>query len=368
MQSLFSKLFKYRERENRSPEEDYMTELIAYIFQHHKSILVSFLKECNILQDGEKVECSGVSTQYVLGNSDSRPDIVIKLTKGNKQQSVIFIENKINAEEGPNQLHRYFTYLSKIKKKSASSCHLVYVTKHYDSKEDLDFLSSTKNEVSFFQLRWWQIYQLLKPYEEVEIIKEVLKFMKERGLSMSRKFNSSDISTLMNMNRVKEMIQESLSGKVEEMFYKISGVRYNMPSADSQLRTTGRYIYMANQMDWFWMGIGYWFAGRVIDAKYPDIGVIVSVKPYHAERDLITNAISEYAINNTLWESFALNNKDEWAGMRKKLSLKEIMSTEDHLTEIQEWYIDALNDLQIFKENNPELPWKVKKTLGGGSR
>jgi hypothetical protein len=41
MESLFSKLFKYRERENRSPEEDYMTELIAYIFQNHKSILIT---------------------------------------------------------------------------------------------------------------------------------------------------------------------------------------------------------------------------------------------------------------------------------------------------------------------------------------
>ena len=355
MESLFSKLFRYRQRENRSPEEDYITELIAYIFQNQKGILTSFLKECNILQDGDKIECARVSTQYVLDHSECRPDIVIKLTKGNKKQSIIFIENKINAEEGPNQLHRYFTYLSKIKQKNIRSRHLAYITKNYDSKDDLDFLSNNNDEVSFSQLRWWQIYQLLKPYEEIEMIKETLKFMKERGLSMSRKFNSSDINTLMNMNRAKEMIQESLSGKVEEVFYKIGGVRYNMPSADSQLRTTGRYIYMANQEDWFWIGIGYWFAGRLIDAKYPDIGVVVGVKPYHAERDLITNAISEYAINNTLWESFALNSEDEW----RKLSIKEIMSSEDHLSEIQEWYIDALNDLQIFKENNPELPWKA---------
>ena len=33
MESLFTKLFRYRERENRSPEEDFMTELIAICFK-----------------------------------------------------------------------------------------------------------------------------------------------------------------------------------------------------------------------------------------------------------------------------------------------------------------------------------------------
>jgi hypothetical protein len=33
---------------------------------------------------GIKIKCARVSTQYVLGDSESRPDIVIKLTKGNK--------------------------------------------------------------------------------------------------------------------------------------------------------------------------------------------------------------------------------------------------------------------------------------------
>ncbi len=32
MESLFTRLFRYRGRENKSPEEDFMTELIAYIF------------------------------------------------------------------------------------------------------------------------------------------------------------------------------------------------------------------------------------------------------------------------------------------------------------------------------------------------
>jgi hypothetical protein len=129
MESLFSRLFKYRERENRSPEEDYMTELIAYIFQNHRSVLLSFLKECNINHGYIEMEGITVSTQYVLGNLESRPDIAIKLINKNGKQSIIFIENKINAAEGPNQLRRYFTYLSEKNQGNVQSCHLIVSVK-----------------------------------------------------------------------------------------------------------------------------------------------------------------------------------------------------------------------------------------------
>ena len=210
MSSLFSELFKYREREKRSPVEDYMTELIAFIFKNHRGVLISFLKECNIINEQTEIEEVKVYTQYVLKNSESRPDIVIKLSDDEGEQYEIFIENKIDAAERPNQLKRYFSYLSG--KNNSCKCHLVYLTKNYDNKENLDFLSES-SKVNFVQLRWWQIYQILKVHEEIEIINETLKFMKERGLSMSRNFTSFDISTLMNMNRVKEMIQESLVEK-----------------------------------------------------------------------------------------------------------------------------------------------------------
>jgi hypothetical protein len=360
MESLFSRLFKYRERENRSPEEDYMTELIAYIFQNHRSVLLSFLKECNINLEDIEIEGITVSTQYVLGNLESRPDIAIKLIKRNGKQSIIFLENKINAAEGLNQLYRYFTYLSEKNQRNVQSCHLIYITKYYDSKENLNFLTENKSKVSFTQLRWWQVFRILKQFDDIEIISEALKFMKERGLNMSRNFNFFDINTLMNMNRVKEMVQESLSEKAEEMFYEISGTKYSMTSAESQLRTTGRYIYMGNQDDWFWIGIGYWFEGKVIDAEYPDIGVVVGVKPYHDKRDSIINAISEFTVNNTAWKDFGLTNEDEWAGMWRKVSLKEMLSNDDHISSIQEWYIDALSDIAAFKEKYTRLPWKVK--------
>ncbi len=321
--------------------------------------MVSFLKECGIMQSEIGIESIMVSTQYVLNNSEIRPDIAIKLTNENMEQSIIFVENKIHAAEGPNQLQRYFSYLSEKSQNNMCSCYLIYITKNYDSKENLDFLSNNTSEVNFIQLRWWQVFQILKPYEDIEVIKEILKFMKERGLSMSRKFTINDISALMNMNRVREMVQESLGGKVEEMFNEISGMKYNMTSADSQLRTTGRYIYMGNQDDWFWIGIGYWFEGKVIDTEYPDIGVVVGVKPYHSQRKIIVKAVSEYTATNTIWKSFGLTNEDKWAGMWKKVSLKEMLSNEDHIFSIQQWYINSLNDVITFKEKYPKLPWKI---------
>ncbi|MGI6730319.1 MAG: hypothetical protein ACOX5F_00265 [Anaerovoracaceae bacterium] len=64
--------------------------------------------------------------------------------------------------------------------------------------------------------------------------------------------------------------------------------------------------------------------------------------------------------NYTKWKSYGLTNEDGWAGMWREVSLKEMLVNDDHISSIQGWYIDALNDVAAFKEKYPRLPWKVK--------
>lgn len=364
MESLFLKLFRYRERKDRSPEEDFMTELLAYILKNHTEVLLSLLIEFNVIESNLDISNLYVDTQYTIKDKEngygSRPDIIIKFKDYNKNQYFILIENKIDSKEGTNQLSRYFSFLEE-QSKNGKIATLIYLTKNYDSKEfNEDMLEGPYNQVKFIQIRWWQLYQILKKYQEVEIIGETLKFMKERGLSMSRRFSIMDINALMSINRIKEMLLESLSGPVEDKYNLVTGTKYSITSADSELRNTGRYIYMSNQKEWFWIGIGYWIGGKLINEGYPDLRVIVGIKPYHEERENVINAFKEFSYSNKLWPNFGLEYEQNWGGIWRKISLKEFVSGDDHIEEIQQWFLEGLKDIEEFKNIYPQLPWKTK--------
>lgn len=362
LESLFLKLFRYREGKDRSPVEDFMTELLAYILKNHSEVLISILKELNIISPDIDISNIYVDTQYIIKDMGeaygSRPDIIIKFKDYDQKKYSILMENKIDSGEGINQLSRYISYL-KGQYKKGNVVTLIYLTKHYDSKEFIkDIEEVQNNQVKFIQLRWWQLYQTLKKYQEIEIIRETLKFMKERGLSMSRKFSVMDINSLMNINRIKEMLQEGLAGPVEEKYNLVTGMKYSITSAESELRNTGRYIYMSNQKDWFWIGIGYWIEGNLINEEYPDLRVIIGIKPYHEERENVIEAFEEFSYSNKLWSAFGLEYEQNWAGIWKKVSLSNFLIGEDHIEQIQKWFLEGLGDVEKFKNIYPELPWK----------
>ncbi|HHX22692.1 MAG TPA: PD-(D/E)XK nuclease family protein [Thermoanaerobacterales bacterium] len=363
MESLFLKLFRYRERKNRSPEEDFMTELLAYILKNHTESLLSVLRELKVIKQDVEISNIYVDTQYIIKGTEntceSRPDIIIRFKDCGKKQHFILMENKIDSQEGINQLSRYLSYLNEQNEKGTMGA-LIYLTKNYDNKEYIRNMSlDTEHQIKFIQIRWWQLYQILKRYQEVEIIRETLKFMKEKGLSMSRKFSEMDVKAFMNVNRIKEMLQEGLGGAVEEKYNLITGTRYSITSADAELRNTGRYIYMANQKDWFWIGIGYWVDGNLINKEYPDLKVIIGVKPYHEERDKIIKAFKDFSYSNELWSSFGLEDEESWAGIWRRISLKDLLVDDDHIGNIQQWFLEGLEDVEEFKNRYPKLPWRA---------
>lgn len=364
MESLFLKLFRYRERVNRTPVEDFMTELLAYILSNHYNVLVSFLRELNIIGPDSDISDVYINTQYIIREGiesyGSRPDTIMKFRDKKQNQYLILIENKIDSQEGVGQLSKYISYLERQDRERTAKV-LIYLTKNYENKKYInEILKLGDKGVKFIEIQWWQMYQVLKVYEEIEIIRETLKFMKERGLSMSRIFSTMDIDVLMNVNRIKEMIQEGLSGPVEEKYNLVTGTKHSITSADSELRNTGRYIYMSNQKDWFWVGIGYWLEGDLIDKEYPDLKVIVGVKPYHKEREKVIDAFKEFSYCNKSWLAYGLEYNDKWAGIWRKISLKDLLVGDDHIGNIQQWFLEGLEDIEEFKDRYPQLPWKVK--------
>lgn len=111
MSSLYGRLFKYRERDNRAPKEDFLTEaLVDLLNRMPRTVLLTLLREVlfinvsegaskaksGLLKELESVTALYAHSQYVTqkGKSAPRPDIVLA---DESENPLVVIENKIAA-------------------------------------------------------------------------------------------------------------------------------------------------------------------------------------------------------------------------------------------------------------------------------
>ena len=88
--TLFNRIYSYRESEDKNSKENYLTEIFAYTLENDESFFMSFLNLLQIKTSIEKIIRREIKTQVSYINYSRRPDIEIKF-----DDTVIIIENKI---------------------------------------------------------------------------------------------------------------------------------------------------------------------------------------------------------------------------------------------------------------------------------
>ncbi|WP_226678276.1 PD-(D/E)XK nuclease family protein [Mesobacillus jeotgali] len=349
--SAFERLFYLLKNSTTTPWEDYLTEVVAPVFQK-KEILISFLYKCTGVKlndvSGIKVNTQKTYTQLPGHSTDSRPDLIISF-QHNKKRHHIFIENKLGSGEGMQQLQRYFDHLQEHQKKGYST-YLIYVTKHYDPKEKAAF--SHKGTI-FCQLQWYQIYQLLRAFEDDLYVKEVTTYMEEINLNESRRFTPTDITALQNLKRLQSMLDQTLDGKHKESFEGFFGKSMQWLNRANQLRSDNRYVLYNDQSDWKFIGSGFWFT----DEEYPTLTVFLEVHPNCNHKEELIKAIRNFQTIHPDWEFDEPSDEKDWMLLYHDISLLNLLSSVDHIDNIQEHLINKMRILFDLKENNSELGW-----------
>ena len=110
MTSVFSRLFKYRPREKRLPEEDFFTEVLAGVLQKTPDVRTKFV-EWLIGHDGCEVEIKEADIDTQKSVHGGRLDIYVGARSADGQRHVVGVENKISAKEGGRQIERYLKCL-----------------------------------------------------------------------------------------------------------------------------------------------------------------------------------------------------------------------------------------------------------------
>lgn len=355
MSFLFNRIHSLLRKGQSDQYEDFLTEIMAEVLEDGKklqSFVETFLDIKN--QSIQDIEVSTQKTFLKLEghDSDSRPDLVLQFSD-NDGKYVVFLENKLDSTEGREQLKRYAEHL-KRDQNNGSKTFLLYITRYAESKNE-DGIFSLGKTATFIQIRWYKVYEWLKnePYDSFN--KKVLEFMEGIRLDESRKFSPQDMYAMQNLNRLQHMMDECFNDVVDAEMTKLFGKTAAWSNRSTQLRDYNRYFKVIDSYV-IWMGCGFNFNAE--DDEYPQVQVIYSVGSAYPQRDKLIQKMKQFVEQNDDWESMGLYSDEKWQAICAWKSMLDFLHHEDHISAIQQFYIEKLRELYKLKQEDPELFWK----------
>ena len=343
---LFSNLLSLHQY--RVPEEDFFTEVVAWLFSVCPDLLYSWMKECMEIDHPYTQSFIQTQTKFeaLKGHEKgSKPDFVITLCK-NGDQDVMTIESKIGSPEGKDQLVRYAGQLSKLK--HARKRYLVYITRDYEFK-DQKKIAEAGMGIEFKQLRWHQFYTFLAKQPKNIILAEVMKFMEEKEMTQITQISQSALIAFKHIPTVFEFFGSVLSEDIRTEYTKIFGEPGN-PSDDLEYR---RYTLSAWTNDWNFQ-LGFWMPGEN-DGEFPYLGATFEInadanfRTWQALAQRFKKIESETAASPFAWEGENLNEPNTWAHVPLWLPFDEILKEENHATSTRNHLFAFLNEARRVK-------------------
>lgn len=362
---LFSRLLRLHSAP--VPLEDFFTEVVAHLFGASPRTCLRWLEHTRLSES--KQEQVHVSTQHSFDPLEhhvagSRLDMLIELSDG-RNSDVILIESKIGSREGAEQLRRYAELLDAMTGFRDKT--LVYITRDFDPKNRDEILANTEgSSVNFVQLRWHDFYLFLKAQPKTMLIDEILLFMEERGMAQSSQFDAVDLLALSNMPKVLDLMDATMKGEVSARFDEVVDGRVRGATILDNIQQHSRYLlisYLNRDGSW-WYGLGYRLRPSNVTyglrsttvTDYPTVWSVLEVSPKAARRHEIIGVMQEIEKHGD-WVSWGLNDSKAWAQIMRERSLRDFLSSPDHVAEIKKFFIKSLDELQEIKEQYPHLPW-----------
>jgi len=358
--SLFSRLLNLNT--GNIPQEDFFTELVAYLFETNKEVLYAWLKDLNLFDTNAYLD-THILTQREFeplpGHlSGSRPDIVIELVD-DSSCDIIFIENKVGSQEGCDQLLRYAEILHGLP--NFRHKFLLYITRDFEPKDKAGiFKNIPESTVQFKQLRWHEFYRFLKAQADTMLAQEIILFMNEKRMAHNNQFSSIDVIALANFTKSLKLMEESMWGKVGQQFKTVLGEIKQQSTALTQLQLHGRYIMTASMPTGkWWCGLGFVLRTSNL-TDYPRVRLMLEVDPKSQHRIEIIDAMKDICKQYD-WQGYGLNDQQAWSGIVREKSLQDFLSEEDHIVAIEEFFLQALKELDKIQSQYPELPWGIRR-------
>jgi hypothetical protein len=363
--SLFQQLLKLHS--NNVPLEDFFTEIVAHLFSTNHALLLDWLKYADVLQASDYL-ASGVTTQKVfqhpIRGDEKRPDIVIELTSPDAYD-IIFIESKVGSQEGYNQLSDYAEILDSLSGYRHKL--LLYITREFDPKEEDRVLQHIPNsEVRFIQLRWHQLYQFLNNLQnQSDLIQETIQFMQEHRMAQNNQFSAIDVLSLANFRSPLKLMEQTMWGKTVEKFEEVldshKKIGFRKRRALQNIQWHNRYIMGAWMPERWWCYLGF-NLNSIDNSGYSKVYLVLQIDPRSPQKNNIIQVFKKILEHNGVenkfsWIGYSLDNPGGWSSILIEKSLRDFLVEDDHVVTIENFFLEALDELQAIKSQYPQLPW-----------
>lgn len=205
--------------------------------------------------------------------------------------------------------------------------------------------------------------------EKDTLAEEVMTFMEEQGMASSYRFSATDLMALSGVPRAFEILDETLDEEVKAELESFAGNKVKRePEAMNNLRFHRRYVVMVPLHGWHLVCYAgyqmrtpgdYTAVSRVPD-DYPVIVVALEAQPGAAGRKASVAAMKRIGLNEG-WETYSTDDPRGWAGARRTRSLAVLLSEQDHVGAVKNFFIDSIQQLKAeltaFIKEHPDLPW-----------
>lgn len=328
------KLYKKNSNTGKTPLEDFTTEIFVGLLEDNDDMLNRFANELLGI-DGEDFTIESQIRFELPNDIDCIIDIVIE-----NEDTMCFIENKVNSSEGERQLERYTKALNNIKNKK--NVYLRYCTKYFDQKKI--------NNVNFKQFRWFDVYELLEKYKDNELVADYMEFLRSEGMSKVEGFKLEDLLVLNNVMQTFSKIDEcfnKIKPYFERNFGKWSETQFGSHEAMWKYKNN---VFGKDESELY---LGFMYTSDEKNKTIPCLAVGVSCGKNNNRYEIF----DKYIQVNHFYNDISKNNGKVEVYFQEPLS--NFLNKENQFEDIENWFIGKLEKIKEFKSNTVDLDWQI---------
>lgn len=334
------RLYANTRNPNKTPLEDFTTEILCGLLNLFDDIKISFTT--NFLNLPEAKYTLRTQVKYAL--TDDIDCVVDYVFENNN--TICFIENKVNSREGIRQLERYSKVLDRFSEQGKNT-YLIYCTKLYDIK-------NIKGH-NFRNIRWFEIAAFLyNKFNDNRLITEFISFLKKHDMAQELIFNPTDYLIVSNMQNTISKFKEYLE-RAKPFFENtfISSSNLINGCTIKQVLDHNRLIYYYKDIlpTSGWSEIKY---GFMFDKPIAYTGIWIDRKnsqfPEYLEK------INSYKEN----EKYSIGELTSGAFFEFKKDISIYLNDEKAEVDITRWFKEAFILLSEFIQSTQGIKWKIQ--------
>lgn len=199
-------LYRKVSKSERTPLEDFITEAFAEILRKDNAVLQAFVRFLELPEDEYSVI---TQKKYAF---EEKPCIIDLVLHGRESNTICFFESKVNSLEGNDQLNRYSLLLASILSNQTTTQGkgvLVYCTKYLDQKPKPQEIAKNRL-LSFSQVRWQNIYELLACHRNAPYVTDFLALLKLQKMNQRLVLSNDDFNVFRNLQDTIGLLKEYL--------------------------------------------------------------------------------------------------------------------------------------------------------------